>query len=152
MKKLDTILDELKEKREELKDVLNDYIKDFLVENPDVKMISLYGGTPSFNDGDPCEFYMDADCITDYWDEDGELVEYISDELELNAEEGAEMFSFIRKDPSTPCLNDLYNKLTCNADIVSVFKSTFSSYGFRVKYFMREGKFIIFEEDYEMDY
>ena len=149
------MLKQLEDSRNKLKTSFNDMIREFLMENPDVKIVSFEGYTPEFNDGDECEFTISETEIGELieGEYDDECEEFVGGCLELEGEEKAKMVEYInRNNDTSPKLATLYETITRNDDVEIILAQTYGTRGFRLTYYFKNGKFIILEEDYDCGY
>ena len=129
---------------ERAKDAFADGIKQFLLDNPEVKFVPIYGYTPEFNDGEPCEFNA---YILDVVGEDAEGYMYgIPSEL---ADAFVEWSSQYEWDE----YSRLFSPLNISAHpIQNVLESMFGYYGFVVIYYLEDGELKFVDGEYDCGY
>lgn len=126
------------------KDAFADGIKQFLLDNPEVKFVPIYGYTPGFNDGDPCEFSA-----------------YIMEEVGEDAEhymhgiprDTADAFMEWSSQYDWDTFSSLFKTLNINSGpIQNALETMFGSYGFVVIYYLEDGELKFIDGEYDCGY
>jgi hypothetical protein len=121
--------------RDLFKEALKESVKPVFEKFDKVTSISVWGYTPSFNDGDPCRFNMNTeDCeINEINLDDDE-----SEDSEFSYEETSEIQKYVAEQLS--------------AFDEDEWESGFNEYGFKVTFSVHDGEVHIEEEDYDCGY
>ena len=124
MKKLELAIEEVQKAKNVCWDAVLEEMKDFLTGKEGAKLV-FTGYTPSFNDGDACEFTF---CVNedDYADWENSALADICWEFA--------------------------DQLTCMAVVEELFRHKYGVEGFKLTYTLKEGELSLNEEDYDCEY